>query len=183
VPTSEILSWHLPGRTEENYEKLQLNSRCPSRDSNSIPFKHKLDALPLNPADWCLKIARTSWSKILLENVIFLQPVTVKKCPLLWKFHYCSQELAPKPYLEPDESNPHLPTLFLYLQCSCIIHVPTSNLQKGIIFTTKILCAYPTAPMHANLNLLDINTVIIYDWKLLSFSLRSFIQPLSFSRS
>lgn len=167
--TSEILSRHLLGRAEEN-ENFRLNSPCPSRDSNRIPFEYKSDALPLNPADWCLKIAKTSWRKILLEDVIFLQSTFMGGS--------CSQPLAAKPYLEPDESNPHLLTFSLYVRCSCVIHPPTPSLQRGVMFTSKILYAYQTAPMHATCshpNFLDLN-IVTYDWKLLS----SFIRPCRF---
>jgi hypothetical protein len=47
----EVLSEILPGRTEENHEKVSPDSRCPDRDSNGSPTKYKSIALLLYKPD------------------------------------------------------------------------------------------------------------------------------------
>jgi hypothetical protein len=41
VAKFKVLSWHLPGRTEESHENLSKNIRSPDRDLNSGPSEHE----------------------------------------------------------------------------------------------------------------------------------------------
>jgi hypothetical protein len=53
--TSKVLSWHLPGETEENHENLGQNSMSLNRDVNPGPPKYKegvLTTLLLGIVGW-----------------------------------------------------------------------------------------------------------------------------------
>jgi hypothetical protein len=43
----EVLSWHLPGGTDETTKSLSQDDRCPGRDSNRKSTEHESRALPL----------------------------------------------------------------------------------------------------------------------------------------
>jgi hypothetical protein len=45
----KVLSWHLPGGTEEYHETLSHDSRCPGLDLNRAPTQYKSEASPLEP--------------------------------------------------------------------------------------------------------------------------------------
>lgn len=48
------ISWSLPGGTEEKYEILNKDSRCPCRDSNRVTPENKLEAILLETASLIL---------------------------------------------------------------------------------------------------------------------------------
>jgi hypothetical protein len=48
VPSFKAQSWHLPGGTEGNREKIQ-NSLCPGRGLNRAPYEYKSKSLRPRP--------------------------------------------------------------------------------------------------------------------------------------
>jgi hypothetical protein len=63
----EVLSYDLPGGTEDNHENLSQDCPCPCRDSNRAPTEYKCRALPLDhPVQsqrvltWALEAGATS---------------------------------------------------------------------------------------------------------------------------
>jgi hypothetical protein len=56
---NQDISWHLPGRTEENHENPQVN-RGADPDSNGGPSEYKFWALPLHYPSYILTFLNIS---------------------------------------------------------------------------------------------------------------------------
>lgn len=101
----------------------------------------------------------------------------------------CSQKLATSLYCEPDDSNPHPPTLFSKIHFNIILVSPCRYFKRSapLGFPTKTLYAfriYPmltTCPSHLTLIWSDHHNKIWCRTGKCSSSLCSFLQPLVIS--
>jgi hypothetical protein len=48
-PNSKVLSWHMPGGTEENHNILSQNNRSPGKNVNLGPPEYEVGVLTTQP--------------------------------------------------------------------------------------------------------------------------------------
>jgi hypothetical protein len=72
----KVLSWHLPGRTEENHDNINEDSQCPNRNLKQAPPKCKSEALsPITifPVSKIMKLKNLR--EFLIVHAVFIQVV------------------------------------------------------------------------------------------------------------
>jgi hypothetical protein len=57
----KVLSWHIPGGTEEIHKNLSQDSQCPSRNLNPVPPENKAGVLSTRPH---CSVTRIIWNGI-----------------------------------------------------------------------------------------------------------------------